>query len=121
MRRARREQPVWGTSGGDEGRVWMMIGGGAVIAVLATVGLGFLMAAMLRAGIEGDTPLRATAGLGGVMIAALAGAIVALRAAARRFADGSSARNAVTVGGVAVLMGCAPLLMIVVVLLLVRG
>lgn len=121
MRRMRKEQPVWGTTERSDGRVWLLIGGGAVLAIAVTVGLGFAMAAMLQAGIEAETPLRAAACLGGLMLVYLSGAVFAVLAAARRFAAGSSARNAVTVGGVAVLMACAPLLMIVVLLVLVRS
>jgi hypothetical protein len=122
MRRRRDEGPVWGETGGDRERsVWPLIAGGGLLAVAATVGLSFLMAALLRAGIAGGTPLRTVACLGGLMFTVLCTAIVLVRAAARRFAVGSTARNAVTVGGFAVVMGCAPLLMILVMVLLARG
>jgi hypothetical protein len=120
--RRRPEGRVWGETGGDNRRrLWLLIAGGTLLAMAATVGLSFLMVALLQAGIAGGTPLRTALCLGGLMIAVLGGAIVLVRAAARRFTGGSSARHAVTIGGFAVVMACAPLLMILVVYLLSRG
>jgi hypothetical protein len=92
----------------------------AALGLAGFVGLSFLMAALIRSGVAGS-PLGTALGLGCLMILFLGGSIGLLLAAAGRFADGSAARRTVIIAGLAVLMGFAPLLMILVVYLLSRG
>lgn len=121
MRKGPDQRKVWGSSGGDR-QITAPVVAGLVLAVLvAFVGLGFLMTSVLRAGVAGGSPLVTALCLGGLMITFLSTSVVLLRVAARRFTAGSTARHAVTIGGLAVLMGFAPLLMILVVYLLSRG
>lgn len=120
MPRAREERKVWGSSGGDR-RLTAPVVVGLVLGVVAAFGgLALLMASILRAGVAGS-PLLTALCLGGLMLAFLGASIAILLAAARRFAAGGAARHTVTIGGLAVLMGFAPLLMILVVYLLARG
>lgn len=121
MRRKTDRQPVWGSSGGDRRFTAPVVVGLAIVVPAAFVGMGFLMAALLRAGFAERSPLLTAFCLGGLMIGFLGVSIAALRLVARRFAAGSTARHAVTIGGLAVLMGCAPFLMMLVVYLLSRG
>lgn len=121
MGRGRREPRVWGSTGGGRGPNPLVVAGGLIAALAAFAGLGALMVALLRAGVAGGSPLRTAICLGGLMILFLGGSIGLLLAVARRFAEGSTARRAVMIGGLGVLMGFAPLLMILVVYLLSRG
>lgn len=121
MRRGRGRERVWGSSGGDRALTAPAAAGLALAVLAAFVGLGFLMAFVLRAGVAGGSPLLTALCLGGMMLAFLSTSVVLLRLAARRLTAGGAARHAVTIGGLAVLMGFAPFLMILVVYLLARG
>lgn len=121
MRRKPERDRVWGSTGGDRPRGAPALVAAALALPAAFVGLGFLMAALLRAGVAGGSPLRTALCLGALMVAFLSTSVVLLRAVAARFAGGGAARRAVVIGGLAVLMGFAPALMILVVYLLSRG
>lgn len=99
----------------------LLLAGMLVAMLLGVIGLGFLLAALLRAGLDRGAPLLTTLCLSGVMFTALCVAVVLLRLAARTVGEDSTAQRTITIGGFAILMSCAPLLMILVVYLLARG
>jgi uncharacterized membrane protein YidH (DUF202 family) len=114
----RREPEIWGTTKRRRLPLALLVAGGGLGLIATAVGLGTLLAMLVRILLSTGSPLAAAACLGGVVIAGLAVGIMAVRAAARRFADGSSARRAVTLGGLVLLMALAPFMMIVVVVVL---
>jgi nitrate reductase gamma subunit len=119
--RQRRER-IWGESGGDRRRnVWPLVAGGGLLALAATAALGFLIVVLLRSELAGDSPFGAVFCLGGVMFGSLCAAIGLVLLAARRFGIGSSEQRTILVGGFAIVMACAPCLMLLVVFLLARG
>ena len=99
----------------------LLLAGLLLALLLGVIGLGFLLAALLRAGLDGGVPLFTAICLGGVMLTALCVAVVLIRLAARTLGEGSTAQRTITIGGFAILMGCAPLLMMLVVYLLATG
>lgn len=114
----RREPEIWGTTRRRRVPLAALVAGGGIGLVAVAIGLGSLLALLVRRLMEAGSPLGAAACLGGVMITGLAVGIVAVRAVAGRFAEGSTARRAVTLGGLALLMALAPFTMIVVVVAL---
>jgi hypothetical protein len=96
----------------------LLIAGGGLTLVALVAGIGYLLATLVRMLLTGGNPLGAALCLGGVVLAGLAASIVAVRAAARRLADGSTARRTMTLGGLVLLMALAPFMMIVVVVVL---
>lgn len=92
--------------------------GGGLAAVALVIGLGYLLATLTRMLLAGGSPLGAAACLGGVVLTGIAVGIVGVRAVARRLADGSTARRAMTLGGLILLMALAPFMMIVVIVVL---
>ncbi len=117
QRRRRNQSPVWGER---SRRSPLPLIGLALVALAGVVGLGAGIAALLRAGLNGGSPLLTAICLGGVILASLGLAIVLLRAGVRRLVEGQAERRMATIGGLAVLMGLAPLLIILVVILLAR-
>ncbi|MCS6879982.1 MAG: hypothetical protein RMK84_04810 [Oscillochloridaceae bacterium] len=103
-------------------RLWpWLIGAATLAALLGAAGLSVVLAWELRAGLEQGVPFRAALCMGCTMIGALGGAVGLLVVLTRRFIDGRGPQRVVLVSGLALLMGLAPLVIIMVVYLLVSG
>lgn len=114
-----REQHVWGTTRRRRrAPALALVAGGGLALMGAVAALGYLLALLVRMLLEGGSPLGAAVCLGGVVLTGLAAGIVGVRVAARRLADGSSARRAMVLGGLVLLMALAPFTMIAIVVAL---
>ena len=103
-------------------RLWpWLIGMATLAALLGAAGLSLAMAWELRLGLEQEAPFRAALCMGCTMVGALGGAAGLLVVLTRRFINGRGPQRVVLVSGLALLMGLAPLVMMMVVYLLVSG
>ncbi|NWF78764.1 MAG: hypothetical protein HXY37_01805 [Chloroflexi bacterium] len=106
----------------DDRRRWPWLIGAATLAVLlGAVGLSMFLAWLLRSGMAQAAPFRTALCLGGTMIAALGGSVALLLLLVRRFISGRGPQRVVLVSGLALLMGLAPLVMMLVIFLLITG
>lgn len=114
----RREPEIWGMTRRRQVPLALVVLGGGLALVGTVAGLGYLLALLVRMLLAGGSPLGAAACLGGVVLTGLAAGIVGVRAAAQRLADGSTARRALILGGLVLLMALAPFTMIAIVVAL---